>query len=158
MYIIVGVDTGKTSAIACLSLSGKYLFSAHKRDAGPNWIVGEIQKIGTPIVIANDKHNGKSDIIRKITASFNASLFLPNEDLSMKNKKLEARIMKIKNPHERDAYTSALNVYNKYANKLKQAERIAKEKDYKDINLLKAKVIKKYSINEIMEGKKANRP
>jgi len=157
MYMIVGVDTGKTCAIACLDLSGNYIGSSHMRDAGSEWIVNEIQKFGTPIIIANDKHNGKSDIIRKVNSSFKSFLFLPKEDISMRDKKFEAKLKKIKNAHERDAYTSAVKAYNKYANKLKQAEHIAKENDYKDINLLKAKIISKYSINEVLNHKKANR-
>ncbi len=157
MYIIVGVDTGKTSAIACLNLSGNCIYKAHKRDAGAEWIINSIEKIGTPVIIANDKHNGKSDIIRKINASFNSTIFLPKIDIPVKSKKLEARINKIKNPHERDAYTAALRAYNSYSNKLKQAEHLANENGYKNVNLLKARVIQKYSVNEVFENKKVNR-
>ncbi|MCL5100660.1 MAG: DUF460 domain-containing protein [Candidatus Marsarchaeota archaeon] len=44
MYIIVGVDTGKTSAIACVDLSGRLVFTSTRRFGGIEWFVVSINK------------------------------------------------------------------------------------------------------------------
>lgn len=50
-----------------------------------------------------------------------------------------------------------MNAYHTFSNKLKQAERIAAENDMADIDEVKAKVLRKYSISEAISGKVANR-
>ncbi|MCL4371782.1 DUF460 domain-containing protein, partial [Candidatus Marsarchaeota archaeon] len=117
-HIIVGVDTGKTVAIACLSLEGKMLLTAHMKNGGIQWLINEIRETGTPSVIASDKKD-RGDTIRRVNSAFNAILFMPKSDISMAEKKSAARTATIKDQHERDAYVAAVKAYNYYANKLK---------------------------------------
>ncbi|MCL4411498.1 DUF460 domain-containing protein [Candidatus Marsarchaeota archaeon] len=157
MHIIVGIDTGKTSAIACLNLNGKLVHSSHMADAGVGRLVEAIRAVGVPDIIATDKPASTSFIIRKVNAAFNSVLYAPRKSIPLSEKKTAAKENNIKNQHERDAYVAAIGAYNAYANKLKQAERAAKERNFDDIDALKSKVIHKYSVDEVMMNRKANR-
>ena len=156
-HIIVGIDTGKTSAVACIDLDGNLLHLSHKRNAGIGWIVEVIRNAGVPIIIANDKHARSSSIIRKVNASFSAMLYTPERDIPLYAKKHFARKMDIGNPHERDAYISARKAYNAHANKLNQVARIARKNNFEDIDAMKAKVIGRHSAREVIENRASNR-
>ena len=68
MYIIVGIDPGKTSAIAAIDLDGRLLHSAHKTFAGVDWLTNEIRSVGIPVVIAGDNPE-VNRVVRKINAA-----------------------------------------------------------------------------------------
>ncbi len=155
-HIIVGIDPGKTSAIACLALDGRLILAVHKSGAGLEWMVSQIREIGTPSVIATDKKR-PSSIARKLNSIFNSRLVFPQNDISIEEKRRMSKGTGIKNPHERDAYSAALKAYNAMANKLNQAEHISREMKVYDTDSIKAKVFNKYSISEAIHGKKANR-
>jgi hypothetical protein len=156
MHIIVGIDPGKTSAIAAVSLDGRLLYSSHRRFAGIEWLVSEIQAVGVPVIIAGDRPS-VSLIVRKVNAIFNSRLFCPSRELSAEEKRGIAKITYIKNPHERDAYAAAIKAYRAYANKFNQAEHIANEMRVEDVDRIKARIVDKQSISEAIANRKANR-
>ena len=159
MYLRVGIDPGKTIGIACLNLDGKLLLKDHVPFGNLEWIVNTINKTGTPLIVASDKPE-TSTTIKKVKAAFNARLFSPQREFKISEKRLSAKELGITNPHERDAYVAAISAYHAYANKLKQAERIANAEgsnSQQSIEEIKAKVIRKYSINEALANRKANR-
>jgi len=155
MYLIVGIDPGKTTGIACLDLNGKLVLAKHMQFAGAEWITSTISKAGTPVIIASDKRNA-SETVRKINATFSSRLFCPGRELKIKEKRAAAKGATIKDPHERDAYVAAISAYRAYANKFKQIEHMALER-MSDAERVKAKVVGKYSISEAIENRKANR-
>ncbi|MFI5412486.1 MAG: DUF460 domain-containing protein [Candidatus Micrarchaeales archaeon] len=155
MHIIVGIDTGKTMAFTCLNLDGKLIRSNHMASSGIGWMIDAIGNIGIPSIITCDKE--PNDIVKKIGAAFNAKLFYPRKEMTIEEKMEIAKPFGITNPHERDACAAAVKAYNAYANKLKQAEHIARSNKVKEIDYIQAKVIDKYSIEEALSGKKANR-
>ncbi len=155
MHLIVGIDTGKTVAYVCLDLNGKLIHSSHAASLGPDWLIESIGKLGVPSIIACDRE--PNDIVRKIGTSFNAKLYHPSKEVSIDEKREMAKPFGISNPHERDACAAAVKAYKAYTNKLRQAERIAKEENIPEIDLIKAKVIEKYSIEEAISNKEANR-
>ena len=55
MYLIVGVDPGKTIGIACLDLKGRLVYSGHYPNESLESVIGEIKRVGTPIIVAGDK-------------------------------------------------------------------------------------------------------
>ena len=155
MHIIVGIDGGENSAIACLDLNGKLLYAAHKRFAGYGWIISEINKVGTPSIIATDKKfAGK--IVKKVNASFNSRIFCPDKDLGSEEKRMLAKNKGIKNHHEQDAYAAAVKAYNSYSNKLNQVSSMIKEPEI-DKDKIRAKIINKVSVNEALLNKRTNR-
>ncbi|MCW6159650.1 MAG: DUF460 domain-containing protein [Candidatus Micrarchaeales archaeon] len=153
MHLIVGIDTGKTLAYACLDLSGNLVGSAHKASHGVGWLIDDVGKLGVPSVITCDRE--PNDIVRKVAAAFNSRLVYPKKELSISQKRELTAPFGIRNPHERDACSAAIKAYNSYANKLKQAERIAKGNS--EIDLIKAKIIEKHSIEEAISKKEAHR-
>lgn len=156
-HLIVGIDSGKTAAIACLSLDGKLVGIMHMVSGGIPWILESIRVIGTPSIIATDRKI-PGDTVRKINAAFNARLYLPPSDISIMEKRELARKTGIKDVHERDAYAAAVRAYHAHANKLNQAEHISRERKVQDIDRIKARIIQRYSISEAILGRKANRP
>jgi hypothetical protein len=156
MDILVGIDTGKTCGIACIDLNGRLVAHIHNRFVGFEWIVSEIRKVGTPAVIASDKPV-PSELIKRVNAAFNARLYAPECDFSAREKRSASKGSAISDIHERDAYFAAMKAYCAFSNKLKQAERIAVESRVSDIDGIKAKVLRKYSISEAISGREANR-
>ncbi len=156
MYIIVGIDPGKTSAVACLDLQGNLLGLDSKKLAGMNWFIETIERYGTPILVGFDKKNS-DDMVRKLAAIFGAQIYLPRADISVEKKKRMSENFGFSNLHERDALVSAVMAYNAYSNKFNQAERLAKEKNFNEVEKLKALIVKKYSIDEAIKGKSPGR-
>ncbi|MEM0149467.1 MAG: DUF460 domain-containing protein [Candidatus Micrarchaeaceae archaeon] len=154
--MIVGIDPGKTIAIACLSLDGHMLGCTHKKFADEGWVVSTIEKLGTPSIIATDKKRVGEEV-RKINAIFNSRLFTPDKDLTVEEKRLLAKNARPYNQHELDAYAAAMKAYNYYSSKLKQAEHKTRAAGAGSTDAIKAKVIAKYSISEALENRKSNR-
>jgi uncharacterized protein len=155
LYLIAGIDPGKTCGIACLDLNGNLVFKDHKTFGGADWLITTLNNIGTPVIVASDKPQ-PSTLVRKINSAFNSKLFCPDRELKITEKRMAAKNLGIKDPHERDAYTAAISAYRAYANKFKQVEHLTPKSDY-NIDEIKAKVVGKYSIKEALENKKANR-
>lgn len=153
-HLIVGIDTGKTAALACLDLDGNVAKLATGRFMGLQWFVDTIKETGSPVMIACDKKRPDS-LVEKLAAIFDAVLFVPQSDISvMKKKDLTAR--RFSNLHERDALAAAATAYNSYSSKLRQAERIAREQNA-EADRIKAMVIKKYSVYEAVTNRNAGR-
>ena len=79
-HIIVGIDTGKTSAIACMDLHGNIVSSYTAKSSGIPWFVERIRESGVPVVISGDKKRSQ-DTVRKLASIFNCVLFAPKEDI-----------------------------------------------------------------------------
>jgi len=155
MYIIVGIDTGKTVAIAVLDLNGNFILSENKPSGGIKWLIQEIENLGTPLIIAADKK--PNDIIKKVASTFNCRIYYIEKIITIKEKRELSKPYKITNAHERDALSAALKAYYLYSNKLKQAEHIARINNIKNIDEIKAKIINKYSIDEAIKNKYVKR-
>jgi predicted RNase H-like nuclease (RuvC/YqgF family) len=154
MHIIVGIDTGKTVAIAILDLNGNFIFSDNKQSGGIKWLIKKIENIGTPSIIASDKK--PNDIIKKVASAFNCKIFYI-KTIKIKTKRKLTKSYNIINVHERDALSAALKAYYTYLNKLNQAEHIAKINNIQNIDNIKAKIINNYSINEAINDKYVER-
>jgi predicted RNase H-like nuclease (RuvC/YqgF family) len=152
-YVIAGIDPGKTVGIACIDLRGNIVLLEHMAFAGEEWIIQRISSIGTPVLIASDKPT-HSFMIDKTNAAFNSTLFYPQRVLRTQEKRELAKATRIKNVHERDAYVAAIKAFNAYKSKFMQIESSV---DPRSIDAVKAKVIKKYSIKEAVENRKAGR-
>lgn len=155
MYLIVGVDPGKTIGLACLDLKGRLVFSGHYPNETTESVIGEIKAAGTPIIVAGDKVN-PSELVRKINASFGARLFSPRKEFSMDLKRRIGRSATLTNQHECDAYAAALSAYNHYSNKFHQIDQMG-GKEESELESIKRQVVTKHSIYEAETGRKANR-
>ncbi|MDE1871121.1 MAG: DUF460 domain-containing protein [Candidatus Micrarchaeota archaeon] len=156
MYLIAGIDPGKTCGIVCLDLKGKLLYRAHRTFGGHDWLIEVLNGVGTPVIVASDKPNA-SELVRRVNSAFRSRLFSPEREFKVGEKRIAAMGLGINNPHERDAYVAAISAYHAYENKFKQVEHIAMENRYKDVDELKARVVERHSIREAIDGRKANR-
>ena len=150
----MGIDSGKTAAIACVDLDGKVVHISTGRSVGLDWFVDIIRKTGFPVVIAGDKKNPVA-LVARLSTIFDSVLFVPSSDISVEKKKALASD-EVQNLHERDALAAAMTAYNAYSSKLRQAERTAREMKA-DADRVKALVVKRYSMYEAVSRKKAGR-
>lgn len=155
MYLIIGVDPGKTIGVACLDLRGRLVSSGHYPNESLETVVEKIKSVGTPIVVAGDRTHA-SDLVRKVNASFGGHLFSPKREFSMDLKRKLGRSASLANQHECDAYAAALSAYNHYANKFNQINRLGGRGE-DEIEKIKRQVVTKHSIYEATTGRKANR-
>ncbi len=151
-HIIVGIDSGKRAAVACLNLDGRPVFISNGTFVGLEWFVEKIRCAGSPVIIASDKKK-PNKLPAKLAAIFGAVLFSAGYDIDVKRKQEVARKYKISNLHERDAMSAAVAAYNSYRNKLDQAGVFAKENKLEDPDKIKAMVIKRYSMYEAKREK-----
>ncbi|MDE1851790.1 MAG: DUF460 domain-containing protein [Candidatus Micrarchaeota archaeon] len=155
-HTIIGIDSGKTAAVVSIDLDGNVVGIDTGRFVGLEWFVDRIREKGTPVVIASDKRNAQS-LVHRLAAIFGSSIFTPDADVSVDRKQQIAHGRELENLHERDALAAAMIAYNSYANKLKQAEKIAKERHVQDVDRIKALVIKRHSVDEAITDRKSNR-
>lgn len=113
------MDPGIKAAFAALDLGGKLVASGTFKGADPDSMVAEIEKIGSPSIIASDVNPAPSFVL-KIAARFNARTFIPERTILQDEKDVIAGRMD--NRHERDAYTGATKCYRFYANRLRQID------------------------------------
>ncbi len=150
----MGIDAGKTAAVACLDLDGNVIRLSSGRFAGLQWFVDTIRQAGSPVVIACDKKR-PDDLVWKLASIFDAVLYVPGSDISVL-KKQGLTNHRFSNLHERDALAAARTAFRAYAGKLRQAERMANEK-HAESERVKAMVIKKYSVHEAISSGAAGR-
>ena len=151
-HIIAGVDPGKRAAVACIDLDCNVVHLATGMFVGVGWFVEHIARSGSPVVIASDRRE-PDDMPRKLAAIFGATLFASGYDISVKRKHEIARTYKVGSQHERDALSAAISAYNSYKNKLNQAEVFSRKNGLADSDMVKAMVIKRYSMHEAMNEK-----
>jgi predicted RNase H-like nuclease (RuvC/YqgF family) len=123
-HIIVGVDPGTTIGIAALNLDGDLVGLVSSRVMSVPDIVSYIREKGKPVVVATDVVPPPATV-EKIKRSFKATLFAPNERISVDEKVKLARPYGYGNDHERDALAAAVKAYNAYKNKFAQIDRKA---------------------------------
>jgi predicted RNase H-like nuclease (RuvC/YqgF family) len=154
MYLILGVDPGKTVGIACLDLKGRLVFSGHYPNESVESVISEIKSVGTPIIVAGDRLR-PSELVRKVNASFGGRLFSPKREASLDLKRRLGRSATLTNQHECDAYSAALAAYNRYANKFNQIDHMVTGEA--ESEKIKRQVVERRSIYEASTGRKANR-
>ena len=151
-HLIVGIDSGKRSAVACIDLSGDIVHLATGTFVGLGWFVDNIKKSGSPVIIASDKKR-PSQTASKLAAIFSALLFTSGYDISVRRKQEMTSRYNVASLHERDALSAALTAYNAYQNKLNQADVYAKRHNILDRDKVKTMIIKRYSMHEAMSEK-----
>jgi predicted RNase H-like nuclease (RuvC/YqgF family) len=125
-YLIIGIDPGNTIAIAALDLGGGFLKSISFEHGGISKTVAEIEKLGTPSIIATDV-TPAPEFALKLSSYFNARLYVPPKDVREDEKRAILKSLRIsvgnsevgQNAHERDAITAALKAYRFHQNSLR---------------------------------------
>ena len=150
--MIVGIDAGIKTGYSMLDLSGKLVCSGVEKEANDERIVRIISSVGSPSVIASDTAP-PSHFVKKVAARFASKLFHPRKSLSQEQKRFIGR--NICDPHIRDAYAAAVKAYRRYADRLRQIERMDLSEEEKE--KLKHLVISGFAIGKILMRRKPHR-
>jgi len=117
-----------------------------EKEANDERIVRIISSVGSPSVIASDT-SPPSHFVQKVAARFHVKLFHPRRSLSQEQKRLMGR--DVNDPHIRDAYAAAVKAYRRYADRLRQIDRM----DVQNKDELKHMVISGYPIGKVLRKK-----
>ncbi len=140
-----------------MDLRGNVVKLANAKHVGIDWFVDRIKETGIAVIIAGDKTRA-GDTVSKLAAIFNAQSYAPKYDISVSRKRyLADGVAMVENAHQRDALAAAKTAFNAYSSKFMHAEKIANKKNYSDIDRIKALMITRHSIHEIVMNKKSSR-
>ena len=142
LFIIAGVDPGITVGYAIIDLNGKVVKVGSLREGSEEDVIRIISCFGTPSLVAGDTAP-PAGFVSKIAARFNVRLFHPRKSMTIEEKRHIAK--EILNPHMRDACAAAIKAYRKYANRLRQIEKM-KRKNSDELKhlLIQGKAIGKF--------------
>lgn len=119
--VIVGIDPGTTTAYAALSVDGDVRAVGSGRNVDMAWLNTQAIQAGKPVLVGCDKKNAP-DTVEKFGRGHGARVAVPDDDLSVKEKKRLAN-HSYDNDHERDALASARFAYNEYSDLLARIRR-----------------------------------
>ncbi|MCX6775857.1 MAG: DUF460 domain-containing protein [Candidatus Micrarchaeota archaeon] len=142
--LIIGIDPGTTIGYAIFDFEKKTFSVGSKREMSKEELVDIISKEGKPSLLACDV-NHAPELLLKLASYFNSRVFIPDKDMSEREKNQLVEGMKFSNEHEKDAAAAAMKAFRFYENKLRQIDRILKEKGLSD----KAAEIKHLVLNRI---------
>ncbi len=125
--MIVGIDPGTTIGYAIFDLEMNPVLIGSKREMSKEELAGIIRKKGKPSLLACDV-NPAPDLLLKLASYFNTRIFIPEKDMGDREKSELVKGMEFSNEHEMDAAASAMKAFRFYENKLRQIDRILKEK------------------------------
>ncbi|CAJ36549.1 DUF460 domain-containing protein [Methanocella arvoryzae] len=123
-HLIVGVDPGTTIGVAVLNLQGELKGLISSRVMSIPDVIEYIREFGKPVIVATDVVP-PPDTVEKIKRSFKATLFAPDERISVDEKVRLGKPYGYNNDHERDALSAAVKAFNTYKNKFAQIDRKA---------------------------------
>ncbi|MGQ4833332.1 MAG: DUF460 domain-containing protein [Candidatus Asgardarchaeia archaeon] len=133
-YIIVGVDPGTTTGIACLDVDGNLIHLESRKEWSRNDVIRLISEIGIPVLIASDV-TPPPDFVSKLAATLKVPLFYPDKTLSVNEKReivneysSAINEIQVNNTHERDALSAALKAFYYYKPKLEKITAVLKAK------------------------------
>ena len=139
------MDAGIKTGYAILDLSGNLISSGTEKEANDERIVKIISEVGIPSIIASDTYP-PSSFVAKVAARFNTKLFAPKKSLTKYEKRIIGK--NITDPHVRDAYAAAVKAFRKYADRLRQIDKMIDV----DREKLKHLVIKGKPIGKELKG------
>ena len=124
--LIVGIDPGIEVGISIIDLYANPVLLISRRNIDREDIIDIIRKFGKPVLIATDV-TPVPDNVKKIAATLNTKLYIPDKRLSTDEKTLMVEKyssqhgLKIDDPHVRDSLAAALKAYYEISHKLNQA-------------------------------------
>ncbi len=112
MKLIVGIDPGLNTGIACIDIDNSTITTHTLRNASIGDACEYLLSCGEPIIVASDVRPPPK-AVRRIAAAFNARLFYSK--LSVNEKKKLSRAANYSNVHERDALAAAISAKKFFA-------------------------------------------
>jgi len=125
--LIVGIDPGTTIGYAIFDLDTKTFSVGSKREMSKEELTDLISREGKPSLLACDV-NPAPELLLKLASYFNSRVFVPGKDMGEREKNQLVAGMRFSNEHEKDAAAAAMRAFRFYENKLRQIDRVLKEK------------------------------
>jgi len=158
--MIVGIDPGITTGVACIDLSGNILLLKSGKELSKSEILKELLDVGRPVLVCSDVHPAPS-FVEKIASTMKVPVYTSGKILSSSEKKkiVEEFINKcgktivVKSPHERDALAAAIKAFMNFRNKFQKVEdKISKEGIPVSPDEVKAMVMMGQSISDAIRS------
>ncbi len=108
MKLIVGIDPGLNTGVACINIDNSTITTHTLRNASIGDVCEYLLSCGEPIIVASDVKRVPR-AVKKISAAFNARLFY--SQLSVNEKIQLAKNFDYSNVHERDALAAATSAW-----------------------------------------------
>jgi len=144
--IIIGLDPGIYTGVAAIDLDGTPLMTFSSKNLDRADILGMVSGLGRVVMVATDVSKPPANV-KKLAATLNVQLYVPDRDLSTEEKQEIVRDIKAKYPwieiddtHERDALAAAYKAYLTIRDKMIQAEAKASEMTF-PINVDRVKIM-----------------
>ncbi len=117
--IIVGFDSGLTSALAILTIQGNLIFLKSFRSIDKGILINEILKRGRPILLATDKKETPKGV-KELASSLGCKILRPKRDLTREEKEelVKEKGFEVEDDHQLDALASALFAFRKIRRKI----------------------------------------
>ncbi len=125
--VILGVDPGTTIGIAVLDFTGKPLLVASSKVPDREQVIGEVLRLGKPVVIAVDTSK-PPEFAKKLASKLGAVLYTPEHDLTVEEKhKISSEYstlyaIDIPDSHARDALAGAVKAYRSFKSLIEEVE------------------------------------
>lgn len=157
-YLIVGVDPGISTGVAILDLKGNIIDIFTKRWLSRNQLSKIIYSYGKPVLIATDVVPPAS-YVRKLAASLNAQLYVPQRVMSLQEKReIASQInekygIKVRDSHQRDALSAAYKSFLYHKPKFDQVEKEVMKYGIRiPVDEAKVLVLKGYPVSEAVKN------
>ena len=135
--LIIGIDPGKTTAVAAINLEGETELLESRLEFPHDEVIETIIGSGYPLIITTDKENIPSTV-DKIASSLGSKRFIPENDLSRDRKR---ELGKGDNSHEKDAYAAALHAYKRMRKQIRKINRRNEREDREKLNIAKDHIL-----------------
>ncbi|MHA1596144.1 MAG: DUF460 domain-containing protein [Candidatus Asgardarchaeia archaeon] len=158
--MIVGIDPGITTGVACIDLSGNILLLKSGKELSKSEILKEFLSVGRPVLVCSDVHPAPS-FVEKIASTMKVPVYTSGKILSSSEKRriVEEFINKydktivVKSPHERDALAAAIKAFMNFRNKFQKVDdKISKERIPVSPDEVKAMVMMGQSISDAIRS------
>lgn len=151
--MIVGIDSGATTAVAVLDLGRNFLAADSKKEFSAAAVRAFIADFGRPLFIATDRAKPPS-AATKLAASFNCGLWYPHHDLSVEHKADATKAFEVANVHERDAAAAAVFAHRAVAGRFSRIDDTLRQLGFEQFSEMVKTAITRKDVCNIAEAVK----
>jgi hypothetical protein len=149
--VIVGIDTGATTAVAVLDLRRNLLGATSKKEFTAAAVRAFVGDLGKPLFVATDKAKPPT-AAKKLAASFNCGLWAPEKDLGVEQKGEATKAYPTANAHERDALAAAVFSHKAVAGQFARIDDTLRQLGFEQFSEIVKTAIARRQVSNIAEA------
>ena len=151
--LIVGIDPGTITGYAVLDLNGEIIEVKSSSKLSLKELIKRISSLGTPIIVSCDVVPAPK-IVSKFASKFESKLIVPDENLTIEQKRriISKFKMKIRDKHKRDSLAAAQYAFSKYRNLFEKIRNLLSKKGKLEMfnELIRIVVVKDRNIKKMI--------